>query len=35
MNNLNPTFTKSIRIDYFFEEVQLLRIQVKDATSRA
>lgn len=27
MNNLNPTFVKSIRVDYFFEEVQMLRFQ--------
>lgn len=28
MDNLSPTFVKSVRVDYFFEEVQLLRFQV-------
>ena len=29
-NNLNPNFTKKINIDYFFEEVQLLKFAVYD-----
>lgn len=30
MNNLNPDFTKSFMIEYYFEKEQVLRFQVYD-----
>ncbi|PIC31297.1 hypothetical protein B9Z55_012046 [Caenorhabditis nigoni] len=33
MNNLNPQFTKTFLLPYFFEETQLLRFEIYDADS--
>eukprot|EP00794_Sanderia_malayensis_P006163 gene6163-6874_t len=35
MNNLNPEFTKSFIIDYFFEEIQKLKFEVYDVDSES
>ena len=34
-NNLNPEFTKTIEIDYLFEEVQKLRFRVFDIDNKS
>jgi len=33
LNNLNPNFAKSVTVDYYFEEVQKLKLQVYDVDS--
>ncbi|TMW56857.1 hypothetical protein Poli38472_006867 [Pythium oligandrum] len=33
VNSANPTFTKAIEIDYFFEEVQRIRLEIFDRDS--
>lgn len=35
VNTANPTFTKAFHVDFFFEEVQRLRIEVFDRDSRS